>query len=644
MTSTLQNMHGINGIKFLLQAKDNRVRKSIGLTHTDHVKKDSLVDHVRTVITNSKRKFDEGPSDTDKTQADNISRFVKRLRTEVNKPSDIPDFVIEESDGSVKFSLQKDDVILKHDDSEEDVSVTITQKEVSSIKIPEPDGSSSDISVFSFGEKSGESKSGESTGSSISTISLREKQEEINKLFHEVPVPITSDDSTADTSSTISSKSMFTEKDTSHREIYIDQSVVENYIKVKKDGIETLKGQIKRLNDDIVRINHAINEEDSVISGISSTRGRERTPKKDPNFIHSDKAVTLEAQLEKNITMLQKKENELGKKDILIDAAAAAAADAAADAADAAADKIKPLIVSDIEGFLMKNYGTTFPHNHGTSMENVKLIDKAIMISNLFKDLTTYKDQLDLYTRLSTEDRDYFTISDKEMDDFFDTIVDESKLPRGQGRIDNWRKYMKLFPRAISKIPKIEDINDKSVRAFLHYALNSEKVKSQIGLVNLVNRLKTLAYLQMFPSELLSIDSSMSGPSAPKENGDEDGYGVVYAPAPFGEETEIHISEDDWKYMMAVSPLPEIEGGKKGGSKKKSKNTSQKKGGFLKGILKKITTCDCDKNGKRKDNKTRRRGGKKFTVRKNKKSGGKHTYRKKKGGKKQKRVRFTIKN
>ena len=201
---------------------------------------------------------------------------------------------------------------------------------------------------------------------------------------------------------------------------------------------------------------------------------------------------------------------------------------------------------------------------------------------------------------------------------------------------------MQLFPRAISKIPKIEGQDETNVRAFLHYALNSKEVKSQIGLVNLVNRLKTLAYLQMFPSELLSIDSSVSAPSAPKENIHDDGYGVSYAP--FGEGTIIDISDDDWKYMMAVSPLPDLDGGKKGGSKKKSKNTSQKKGGFLKGILKKITTCDCDNKGKRKDNKTRRRGGKKFTVRKNKKSGGKHTYRKKKGGKKQKRVRFTIKN
>jgi hypothetical protein len=639
MTSRLQNMNGINGIKFLLHAKNNRVRKSIGLTHTDHVEKDALVEHVRTVgdnrtvIDNFKRKF-EGPGDTDKTQADNISRFVKRLRTEVNKPSDIPDFEIEQSDdGSVTFSLKKEKNILKHDDSEEgvsdeDVSVTITKEEVSSI-IPEPDDSGS---VFSFGNKSSHSTD---SSISISIIRLGENKEEINKLFDEVPVevpvPITSDDSTAYTSSTISSKSMFTEKDTSYREINIDQSVFDIYIKGKKDGIKKLKDEITRIKGEIGNLKSCIDDGEVSLSSKESKSGRSIIkPSRFKGCINPETGISLTEKIQQKREDLQDKEEQLDKKYKLIDGAVSV---------PTVDNTIKPLIVSDIEGFLMRNYGTTFPRHHATTMENVKLIDKAIMISNLFKDLSSYEDQLTLYTELSGEDRNYFTISDEEMDNFFGTI--KNNLPEGQGKIDNWRKYMQLFPRAISKIPKIQGQDETNVRAFLHYALNSKQVKSQIGLVNLVNRLKTLAYLQMFPSELLSIDSSDSGPSAPKENIHDDGYGVSYAP--FGEGTIIDISDDDWQYMMAVSPLPD-GGGKKGGSKKKSKNTSQKKGGFLKGILKKITTCDCDKKGKRKDNKTRRRGGKKFTIRKNKKSGGKHTYRKKKGGKKQKRVRFTIKN
>ena len=99
--------------------------------------------------------------------------------------------------------------------------------------------------MFSFGNKSSHStgnKSSHSTDSSISIsiISLGENKEEINKLFNEVPVPITSDDSTADTSSTISSKSMFTEKDTSHREIYIDDIVVLEYLQEKEKGIKEI--------------------------------------------------------------------------------------------------------------------------------------------------------------------------------------------------------------------------------------------------------------------------------------------------------------------------------------------------------------------------------------------------------------------
>lgn len=628
MTSRFE---GTNGIRFLLQAKDNRVRKSIGVTHVDNIEVDALVEHVKT---NFKRKFEESTAtatdiDTDKTQADNISRFVKRLRTEVNNPStsSIPDFVIEESDGSVTFSLKNSEDILKHDDSGEDVSVTITQEEVSSIKIPEPDDSGS---VFSFGNKSSHS-----TDSSISIISLGENKEEINKLFDqvpvEVPVPITSDGSTAYTSSTISSKSIFTTLTTPEtpRQIYIDKIVASEYLQEKQKGIKKSEGKIAELEQEQT---DNLNKLDNNSKQTTTTQyGRKSQPTIEKDMVDADVALSVFSKTEKIGKKIEKQKQQIEKKEELMNAVSGEL--------EKKVPETEPLIVSDIEGFLMRNYGTTFPRHHATTMENVNLIDKAIMISNLFKDLSSYEDQLKLYKELSEEDRGYFTISDKEMDYFFGTI--KNNLPEGPGRIDNWRKYMQLFPRAISKIPTIKEQDETKVRAFLHYAINSKQVKSQIGLVNLVNRLKTLAYLQMFPSELLSIDSSLSAPSAPKENGDEDGYGVSYAP--FGEGTVIDISDDDWQYMMAVSPLP-YGGGKKGGSKKKSKNTSQKKGGFLKGILKKITTCDCDKKGKRKDNKTRRRVGKKFTIRKKKKSGGKHTYRKKKGGKKQKRVRFTVKN
>ena len=76
---------------------------------------------------------------------------------------------------------------------------------------------------------------------------------------------------------------------------------------------------------------------------------------------------------------------------------------------------------------------------------------------------------------------------------------------------------------------------------------------------------------------------------------------------------------------------------------------SPKNGGFLKGILKKISTCGCDKNNKNNKNKSRRQKVRKFTVRKRKNVVGRRTtYRKKipVGGKKinrRTRVRFTVK-
>ena len=81
---------------------------------------------------------------------------------------------------------------------------------------------------------------------------------------------------------------------------------------------------------------------------------------------------------------------------------------------------------------------------------------------------------------------------------------------------------------------------------------------------------------------------------------------------------------------------------------------SPKKGGFLKGILKKISACGCDmnkdnKNNKNNKNKSMRQKVKKFTVRKRKSVAGRRTTYKKKipvGGKKinpRRRVRFTVK-
>ena len=115
--------------------------------------------------------------------------------------------------------------------------------------------------------------------------------------------------------------------------------------------------------------------------------------------------------------------------------------------------------------------------------------------------------------------------------------------------------------------------------------------------------------------------------SVPDESGDGNGTG-------YDGDGDGHSNSDS-----------DSDGSKHGGKK----SISQKRGGFIKGILKNMSTCGCNK-------KTRRRNGKKFTVRKRKgkgkghgkgkKMGGKRTIRKKlkTGGVKDRRVRFTVKN
>jgi hypothetical protein len=118
-------------------------------------------------------------------------------------------------------------------------------------------------------------------------------------------------------------------------------------------------------------------------------------------------------------------------------------------------------------------------------------------------------------------------------------------------------------------------------------------------------------------------------------------------------------SKDALPSIFSSAPEPVRSVFSKGSISSKRKNMtggrtakapkSPKNGGFLKGILKKISTCGCDKNNKNNKNKSRRQKVRKFTVRKRKNVVGRRTtYRKKipVGGKKinrRTRVRFTVK-
>lgn len=316
-----------------------------------------------------------------------------------------------------------------------------------------------------------------------------------------------------------------------------------------------------------------------------------------------------------------------------------------------------------------------YPENFDNTVKSIaderkkEIFTRAAHISSVFSGIDDFKDQVTLLRDLTSDDKDFFNISDSDMDIFFNNAdqIDDSSVNYKVGKDSpariTWKNIVKRKPNVVfSKatdvsseyFEKTDDINHR--KKFFQLAYYS---KNKLGPMTLLARLsnRTKAILNNpplpigSPYEVPDSDKSVGAQTSASSYFDfhnmEDEYMDYIGNSQMSDLTDDDFSddEDDGDIIPgSTGDAGNNEGGKKGGSKKKSKNTSQKKGGFLKGILKKITTCNCDNKGKRKDNKTRRRGGKKFTVRKNKKSGGKHTYRKKKGGKKQKRVRFTIKN
>ena len=323
--------------------------------------------------------------------------------------------------------------------------------------------------------------------------------------------------------------------------------------------------------------------------------------------------------------------------------------------------KIEPIPFTNAFELYPKN----FDHTVDSIVDETKkeIFKRAAHISSVFSGINIFEDQVTLLRDLTSDDKDFFNISDRDMDIFFNNAdqIDDSSVnvkvgPDSPARI-TWKNIVERKPNVVfSKatdvsseyFEKPDDINHR--KKFFQLAYYS---KNKLGPMTLLARLsnRTKAILNnrlpngtpnVVPDDSESLAAATSASSYfDFHNMDDEYMDYIGSNSQMSDLTYYDFSDDD-EYIPGAAH-DENEGGKKGGSKKKSKNTSQKKGGFLKGILKKITTCDCNKRGK-KDNKTRRRGGKKFTVRKNKKSGGKNTYRKKKGGKKQKRVRFTIKN
>lgn len=327
---------------------------------------------------------------------------------------------------------------------------------------------------------------------------------------------------------------------------------------------------------------------------------------------------------------------------------------------------------TEIEPIPFTNAFELYPENFDAIVERIadetkkEIFKRAAHISSVFSGIEYFDEQVTLLKDLTNDDKDFFNISDSDMESFFNNetqtvssaIVKAGKDAEGA---KTWKDIVKHKPNVVfSKATDVssgyfkrsDDINNR--KKFFQLAYYSKNILGPMTLLaRLSNRTKAIlsnptsnGHPNEVSNDCKSVDAQTSASSYFDFHNNEDVEYIDY----IGNSQMSDLTDYDYDYDFSEDEyIPgaandENEGEKKGGSKKKSKNTSQKKGGFLKGILKKITTCDCDKKVKRKDNKTRRRGGKKFTVRKNKKSGGKHTYRKKKGSKKQKRVRFTIKN
>lgn len=588
------------GIKVLLELKRKRLMDKLGLTHSDSVGTDTLAKEVKNI--QDKKSRVTQIIETVKRERENedpLDNVYKRLKTDYQSVGfQSVDFSIEKSDDegpvlNVKFNNTDPN----NNESEQIEKIGISDEEESIVtQILEPDSEAKDIetgTVFSFA----------SSSSTSSTIS----KEDVENFFK------------------------------NPRIIYKNEIKEKQTYQIPKSAFDSYTSKIdEKTKDDVEKLGEAykkLKKIESPFKCVKTRVGRPATVFNNPSKITTDvidkqkkEIKELEENINNNITRLNEAEKTLNEN---------------------IEEKQEPIGFFNLKKYLSQ----TFIGNSGFELINydndedmVKLVEKSIVIADTFSGHQKLEDQLQLFQDLSKEDPHFFTISDCEMDEYFKKIIPEPKYGK-YGMIKDWKQYLKLFPQARITVPKIQEEQPKNVRAFLHYALNTDKYKNLVKLVNLANRVKVLAFLQEFPiqdeAETLDTESKSGESRVPLEQ-DYDGYGVE--PLVPGKEYTIVIDDNYWEYMMAVSPLPDGGGKKtkevKKNKSKKPKSVSQKKGGFLKGILKNFGSCGCDKKGK---SKTKRRKGRNvsFKKKKSKKLGGKRTFRKERKNKK--RVRFTIK-
>lgn len=591
----------------------------LGLTRTDFMQDDALTKHIRDskvgFVNKLKRTIEEIKNSDDERVMTKKQRFQEIFKTE-------PDFVIEksDSDGDIKSVASE---------------AVITDDEIGEIL-------ESDVEYGNL----------------------------INGLEQARDKLIVEDLSDLEKKPRILNRDL-----TNPREIKVTKSIIEDAIK----GVEAKEKKLVELKEEIEDGFNKKNKKTIEETSSKSTFGRHRRP---TQKLFENVTMGTKVEAEKALTKINKKLTNADKVKKEFNSLIREELPSPSPKAEETKNLLPPPPPSEetkeetkeeTEPIPFTNAFELYPENFNDTVKSIadetkkEIFTRAAHISSVFSGIDNFKDQVTLLRDLTSDDKDFFNISDSDMESFFNNTyqTDNSSVnnkvgPDSPVRI-TWKDIVKHKPNVVfSKATDVsseyferpEDINHR--KKFFQLAYYSKNILGPMTLLaRLSNRTKAILNNPLpngtpnyVPDDGISVDAQTSASSYFDFHNMENEYMGYIGNSQMSDLTDYDFryddDDEDDEYIPGADD--EIEGGKKGGSKKKSKNTSQKKGGFLKGILKKITTCDCDKKGKRKDNKTRRRGGKKFTVRKNKKSGGKHTYRKKKGGKKQKRVRFTIKN
>jgi len=628
-----------------------------------------------------------------------LSKMVGSLRlaAETNKSTDDELlFVVDPTDEGIDISLtNKNGETIKYGDGVFDkAEVHLSKYDISEVEQSFEPSLSASTSVTGY-------KSVVSTGSSLSNLSVKSTssfsnlgvKKVINDTYNEyISAPATTRVASTESAKSVTSNdagmittSLFEHPPGIIGHVNMDAIVIKDYVEKKGNVLEIMKTKLAKTSIELAQETAARKERFNKAKG---PRHSSRQSDSSSSTIFDETILKLqkaEEEQKKAVDDASKKLTDAQKtaESVKTDPSGTDAGEdgdmSSHPSTDSSIKEVPPLVLEDLEKFLIRTRGKYEDMDCVTD-----LVVKAIGISHELgsKDLPTFGAQIKQYKKKLKEDKESYTITDEEMDKFFECIHG-GEGEGDVGGVESWEEFINMFPRTTSTIPDVVDHSDpKQVRAFYHYAINTESGKSHAGIVTLVNRVKAITFLKQYREEeaagqgdigrfddRTTGNTSVSGDNPnPKSitsfpiedfkiNIPDNWNPFEPAMSPLEYDDTDTDDEDKDKKNAANMPQPpagsvmppeppvkeeDLGGRNKGGSKKGSRNTSQKRGGFIKGILKKMSTCGCKK-------KTRRRNGKKFTVRKRKgkgkKAGGKRTARKQKksGGAKERRVRFTVK-